>query len=473
MAATPVRDKILRIGILNQAQNLDPRTAQDTDSMFVVKQIFEAPYWIRYGTTEIEPLLLEGPAVEETPTRWRAKVRRDVFFSDGTPMKAADVVRSLNDAGAVADQARVEAEGESLFFHLEQPNARFALSLAHGQCGVLRRSGEKLLGTGPFVLDDASEPGFVRLLRNPHHRPLAKLEEVHFRTYPLDKAGQPTALLKAIEAGEVDLTSSLGRDAINALTGMRKSIQPGISTCFLFMNVQSPQLGSALLRQAIAHSIDRFELAKLCYSNALAFVAGSPLPRALGSCEDRLGYDPAKARECYAAAGSPQARLRLLLIWGPRPYLPAPRPVADALVARLATLGLEVEVVPTTSSKDFFEQLVAGSYDLTLAGWVADTMDPVEYLEALLASYRVPSWENLAVSANESRFCDPRLDALLQSWRVHSGGQTLEDIVELVNEEAPLVPLIYGASATVYSFRTRDLKPSPLAHFPLTEVDVD
>ncbi len=400
-------------------------------------------------------------------------MRRDVFFSDGTPVTAADVVRSLGAAGAVADQARVEAEGNSVLFHLEQPNARFALSLAHGQCGVVKREGDQLLGTGPFVLHESSEPGFVRLVRNPHHRPLARLDEVHFRTYPLDKNGQPTALLKAIEAGEVDLSSSLGRDAINALTGMRKSIQPGISTCFLFMNVMSPQLGSASLRQAIAHSIDRLELAKLCYSNALAFVAGSPLPRALGACEDRLGYDKVKARECFAAAGSPRLKLRLLLIWGPRPYLPAPRAVADAVAAKLATLGIEVEVIPTASSKEFFEKLVAADYDMTLAGWVADTMDPVEYLEALLASYRVPSWDNLAVSANESRFCDPRLDALLHSWRVHSGAQTLEEIVELVNEEAPLVPLIYGASATVYSFRTRDLKASPLAHFPLTEVDVD
>lgn len=466
-------DKILRIGILNLAQNLDPRTAQDTDSMFVVKQIFESPYWIRYGSTDIEPLLLDGPAKEESPTRWRAKVRTDIYFSDGVPVTAADVARSLNDAGAVADHARVEAEGQHLVFHLEQPNARFALSLAHGQCGVVKRVGDRLLGTGPFVLHPDSQPGFVRLVRNPHHRPMAKLDEVHFRTYPLDKNGQPTALLKAIEEGEVDLSSSLGRDAINALSGMRKSIQPGISTCFLFLNVQSPQLRSAAVRQAIAHSIDRFELAKLCYSNALAFVAGGPLPRALGSCEDRLHYDKAKARERFEAAGSPRLKLRLLVIWGPRPYLPAPRPVADALAARLGSLGIEVEILPTSSSKEFFEKLVAGDYDMSLAGWVADTMDPVEYLEALLASYRIPSWENLAVSANEARFRDARLDGLLHSWRIHSGAQTLEEIVELINEEAPLVPLIYGASASVYSFRTRDLKPSPLAHFPLTELDVD
>ncbi len=79
--------------------------------MFVVKQIFESPYWIRYGTTDIEPLLLEGQVVEESPIRWRGKVRRDIFFSDGTAVTAADVARSLNDAGAVSDQARVEAEG--------------------------------------------------------------------------------------------------------------------------------------------------------------------------------------------------------------------------------------------------------------------------------------------------------------------------------------------------------------------------
>ena len=465
--------KILRVGILNQAQHLDPRKAQDTDSMFVVKQIFESPYWIRFGTTDIEPLLFEGPVTQENPLRWRGRFRRDVFFSDGSPVTVEDVAQSLNEAGVISNQARVEVDGNQLVFHLEKPNALFPLSLAHGQCGVLRRQGERLLGTGPFVLDENSQPGLVRLVRNPHHRPLARVEEVHFSTYPLDKNLQPTALLKAIEDGEVDLCSSLGRDAINSLSGMRKSIQPGISTCFLFLNVQSPQLASSALRRAIAHSIDRFELAKLCYSNALAFVAGSPLPRILGSCEDRLGFDPARAREAYKAAGSPRVRLRMLLIWGPRPYLPAPRVVADAVAARLAHLGIEVEIVPTTTSKEFFEHIVAGDYDLTLAGWVADTMDPVDYLEALLASYRVPTWENLAVSANESRIQDPRFDALLHQMRVQSGGQALEELVELLNEEAPLVPLIYGASATVFSFRTRDFKPSPLAHYPLTELDID
>jgi len=473
MAATHARSKILRIGILNEAQHIDPKTAQDTDSMFVVKQIFESPYWIRYGSTEIEPQLLDGPVVQETPLRWRAKVRQDVLFSDGSPMSVADMAKSLGEAGAISDHARIEVDGNSLVFHLDKSNARFALNLAHGQCGVVRQQGDRLLGTGPFVQHEDSEPGFVRLVRNPHHKPLAKLDEVHFRTYPLDKAGQPTALLEAIENGEVDLCNSLGRDAINALSGMRKSLQPGISTCFLFQNTQSPRLGNALLRRAIAHAIDRNELAKLCYSNALAFVATSPLPRALGACEDGLRFDMAKARELYAAAGSPKVKLRLLLIWGPRPYLPAPQAVAEAVANKLGELGIEVEIVTTTSSKEFFEHLVVANYDLTLAGWVADTMDPVEFLEALLASYRVPTWENLAVSANEARFCDPRLDALLQSWRTSSGDQALDEIIDLVNEEAPLVPLIYGASATVSSFRTREFKASPLAHYPLTEIDVD
>ena len=62
---------------------------------------------------------------------------------------------------------------------------------------------------------------------------------------------------KAIARGDVDLTSSLGRDDLMSVSGMRKKILPGTSTCFLYLNGDSPRLGDARVRRAIGHSIDR------------------------------------------------------------------------------------------------------------------------------------------------------------------------------------------------------------------------
>lgn len=465
--------KILRVGLLNGIEMQDPRTAQDVESMFVIKQIFEAPYGTKFGTTEVAPILLDGPLREESPLRLVGRVREDILFSDGSPLTPEDVLDSLQRSAVVTERAKVERVGDELVFHLFRPNSMFALQLAHGQCGVQKAGTEEPLGTGPFVYDPASTPKHIRLRRNPYHRPLPKLDEVHFVTYPVDASGRPTALMEALQQGEVDLTNSLGRDDIHQVSGVRKSILPGVSTCFLFLNTASPALADRRLRRAIAHSIDRLEIARLCYSNALAFAASSLLPRPLGPGDDRLIHDPDKARALISEAGlQVPEKLRLVMVWGPRPYLPNPEAVAQCLAKQLGKLGIGLELVRTASSADFFEHSLNGDADLTLAGWVADTMDPADFLESILASSRIPNRENLAVSANEGRLDNKNVDRLLHDWRDNRSSQTLEEILDLVAEEAPVAPLVYGASATVHSFAVQQFKPSPMAHYPLTELDI-
>lgn len=441
--------------------------------MFVSKQVFEAPYGMVYGTTETEPMLLDGPLRTVGPLELRGRIRDGIQFSDGSTLTPHDVLASLRLSTVVADHADCSLDGDELVFRLRAPNGHFALQLTHGQCGILKKSGKQLLGTGPFAYHPDSKPEHIRLVRNTHHSPAPKVDEVHFKTYPVDSYGRPTALIDAIQNGEVDLTNCLGRDDINRVTGVRKSILPGVSTCFLHLNTQSPRLKDVRVRQAIAHNLDRLELARLCYSNALAFAATSLLPRTLGAGEDRLGCDPELARRLMAEPDIDKpARLRLLTAWGPRPYLPNPRAVADEICRRIGELGIEVDLIQPTDSAEFFRHSVSGKADLTLVGWVADTMDPVDFLESILASYRIPNESGLAVSANEGRLESPELDGLLKQWRAGRSSHHLEAILDIVGQEAPSAPLFYGASATVYGFSVQNFKPSPMAHYSLAEIDL-
>jgi ABC-type transport system substrate-binding protein len=466
--------KILRIGVLDAIHNTIPQTAQDTDSMFVVKQIFEAPYGAPCGSMDIEPCLFEDQLEDLGNLRYRARLLDNILFSDGTPLTADLVADCLNAAPIINEQASVQALGDHIEFALKRPNARFDLCLSHGQCSIYKRQGAELLGTGPFVPHPESISTAIRLVRNPHHRPLALLDEVHFKTFPLDHTGHPNALLEALENGEVGLTNTLTGDDINDLTGVRKFFQRGNSTAFLYLNTESPRLGDPRVRRAIAHAIDRLELAKTCYTNALAFSADGFLPRNLGTAEDDLGFDLERARALLAEPGVvvPQ-QIDLLLTWGPRPYLPQPQAVSRLLVEQIGRLGIQVDIVPTSSSADFFDKIIAGANDLMLSGWVADTMDPVDFLESNIASYRVPTHENLTVSANSGRLRDTEMDRLLNHFRGYRDEDSLLSIVRLLNEQAPLVPLIYGASATVLSFNTKNFRNSPLAHYPLTAIDVE
>lgn len=465
--------KILRVGFLTSVLHLEPALAHDVESSFVLRHIFEAPFDTVYGGTEVEPRLLRGP-LEAYGESLAAELRDDLFFSDGMPLTAAHVADSLNRAALVTAQAQVRAEGTRLIFTLARPNARFDLVLSHFECSVARRAEGRLLGSGPYMLAPDSTPTLVRLVRNPHRHTAAPIEEVHFRAYLPDADGRATALLAALEDGSVDLTLSLGRQDIEAARNVRKAILPGVSTAVLFFNCDSPRLRDARVRRALARAVNRFEIARSSYANPLAFTAASLTPRQLGVAEDALVYDFARAVAELAAPGVARPeRLEMLLVWAPRPYLPYPRKVARLVAEQLGRLGVEVNVREPASSAEFRDAVMRGAYDLALSGWVADTLDPHDFLEALLHSDRIRRPDNSSVACNLSRLRSPEMDAALEQFRGRRDPACLQAVVELLDREAPLVPLMYGPAASARSYRVRHFKPWPLWYVPVERLDVD
>ena len=51
-------------------------------------------------------------------------------------------------------------------------------------------------------------------------------------------------------------------------------------------------------------------------------------------------------------------------------------------------------------------------------------------------------------------------------------GAPSEQVMRIMTEEAPLVPLAYGPSAAVYSRRVLGYKPAPISTFALSSLDL-
>lgn len=468
--------KRLTVGVLMPIHNLAPKLAQDAESTLVVRQVFQSPFTVDPGTTDVEPVLFTGPLVPEDfggVRGYRGQVRTDATFSDGTKMTAEDVVASLRDAALISEQATVDQDGDWVIFRLKRDNAKFHVSLSHPKCSIVRSVGEQVIGTGPYRVDPASEPTHLRLIPNPHWPTELALSEVLFKAYPLDERGRPKALLEAIRSGEVDLCMGLARDDIKDLGGVRKSILPAVSTSFLYLNVESPKLADVRVRRVLAHSIDRLALAKVCYENPLAFAASSILPRPLGVADDGLIHDPHHARTLLAEPGVKlPEKLELLTTWGPRPYLPRPIEVADEIAAQLGQIGVEIEVIRPRDISDFCECVIAGRHDLVVAGWLADTLDPCDFLDSVLASERVPSYENIAFSANHARLASADVDEGLHAYRAQPTPTRLTSLLEAVSREAAVVPILYGAAVTVWSYRVQNLQPSATEEIPIETLDL-
>ena len=463
MPASSAPPGTLRVGLLSTVGSLDPRNAQDFTSAMVVAQLYESPYAPPTRDHPAQPRLFRAPLEPDAESRrFTAAVRDDVTFWDGTPMTAALMAQALLRT-PLHEQAAIEVDGDRLIFRLAQPNARFDQILTQTYAAVTLERDGKLLGTGPFLPAESTGER-IRLRRNDGYRSPVAIEEIEIRVYPPDSEGQPTALLEAFENGEVDFTNMLPRDAVSSLQRVRKYFEPGNSTALLYMNNDSPALADVRARQAVAMAIDRLELADRSHQNPLAHTAANILPPLMSKWRDNLRPHPEQARDLLAELGADHPRrLRLELIFGPRPYLPHPVRTAQGIAQQLGAIGFEVEVHETRDSREYYRTLAEGDYDLFLTGWIADTADSTDFLEAILGSSMIPQpGEPISVEANLAHWRNPKADELLQRLRRNPTETDQNALLELAREEMPVLPLMHGAFSFVHAWRVRNFDPPPL-----------
>jgi len=475
-AVATATSKIVRVGVLSGISKLDPREAVDNISGMVLGQIFEAPYAIAAGETQVHPQLFE-PLRAEGRLQFSAGIVPGVRFSDGTPLTADLAVRSLRGAKVLLNKATIEVRGERVWFTLAAPNPRFDLTLTQGNTAIVLDRGTQLLGTGAFmfehrpnlrVLQTATS---IRLIRNPHHAGKSSVDEIDFRVCPADDDGTPRSLVNALRHGEVDLTTALTMADVsgNQIAGIAPSLQPGNSTGILFFNCERRILASAQVRRGIALALDLHDLTSRSFDkNPAAFLAPNLLPPMMGRVTGVPATDRDEARRILDASGAKPGRLTLLVPWAPRPYMPKPLPLAIGVLKQLAEIGIAVELRETKSSEEFFGDLVRGNYDLALAGWIADTPDPADFFEALLWS-KMCEGDN---HSNHSRWKNAAMDAALARFREDPSEEHKREIHRMVREEAPLVPLIYGQAVVVHSRKMRNVTVSATGVLTLSGVTI-
>ncbi len=458
--------KTLRVGLLAPVHELDPRGGRDFVGSTIVEQVFETPFAPpeRPDQPAVPVLFAERLSAEVAGRVLTAPVRDGVRFSDGTPLTAEILAESLSRANRLAALKEIAAVDGRVVFRFSEAPSRFAHTLTHRYFEVGLEKGGELLGTGPYRIASDSTPERFRLVVNPEHRKAPEIEEILFVSYSPDDDGEPTALLEAINAGEVEFSNVLSREQIAQLKGMRKWLEPGSGTAILYFNTERPAVSDVRVRRALAFAIDRAEIARASHQNPVAFTATGLLPPMLGSWRDGIQHDVKKANLLLGQVGDARPeRLSLLLIYGPRPYLPNPRAVTDLLAERLRGLGIELEVRQTGTIKDYFREVGRGDYDLALSGWVADTVDPADFLHALLSPDAVPGpGRRIVIEGNLARWKNEEVREALARYRRDPSESNKNGVLDPVRREVPLLPLMYGPTIYVYSQRLTGFKPSPL-----------
>jgi peptide/nickel transport system substrate-binding protein len=444
----------LVVGILADPVSLEPHHASDLVSEAVVANVCETLVRFRDQGNRPEAALATSWATVDRRT-WTFTLRENVRFHDGAPLDAEAVVANLEH---LRRERAFPGQAERIGPHvvaitLDRPNAALLATLSQPFFALqspraLAGEASTPVGTGPFRLA-SSRPGLVTLDANPAYWGGApRLRHVSFRRF-----ANEDALVAALQDGSVDVTTAVSQDRMHRL-GERVDVtldsQTGLNLAFLSVNNERPPFSDPRVRQALARAVDREGL--------VAHVLGghgepaqNPLPPSLRGYVKRPGkplHDRAGARKLLAQAGLPDGfETTLMYVNSPRPYMPAPLALAARLRDDIQQVGVRASLHEAASWSDYIERATRGDYDLAVLGWQADTVDPNDFLSALLASESIGT-------TNRSRYRSPAMDTLLN--RARRGGDPEErlavyrDAQELFQKDMPWVPLYHVAALTAY-----------------------
>ncbi|MBV8601740.1 MAG: ABC transporter substrate-binding protein, partial [Candidatus Eremiobacteraeota bacterium] len=242
----------------------------------------------------------------------------------------------------------------------------------------------KPVGSGPYQLREWVKDDHIALSANPGWRPQPAYTTVIVRDIP----DQATSVLE-VQKGDIDGLADLRPDDAANLAKQRGIAiyrQPSNNVSYLAMNFERKPFADARVRQAIAYALDIPAIVKAFYGKG-AVVADQWLP------PEMLGSDPAlkayprnvaKAKALLAQAGFAHGfSTDLFFGTAPRPYMPEPQRIAEAMQANLKEAGINVTLQPFEWGV-FLEKIKNGDHPMCLIGWTGDNGDPDNFLYPLL-----------------------------------------------------------------------------------------
>ncbi len=478
VCAATASAETLRWASNTDPQTMDPHAVNSAPVLSFLNNVYEG--LVRRGQDmSIEPSLATSWEPLEGENGWRFTLREGVTFQDGAAFTAEDVMFSYQRASdeaadvrswfAPVSEVRV-VDDFTIDFVTTSPNPLFPDSIANfmildkdwaesNDAALPARDAENYAtlnvnGTGPFTVSDR-DPG-VRTTLAPHDgwwdTPEHNVTEAVFT--PI---GNAATGLAALLSGEIDFIQPIplqdvaqveGRDGFKVLEGEETRV-----IMFGFGHEHDALLYSSdvtdtnpftdqRVRMAAAHAIDIDSINRVLFRGKIA-PANQLVPAGISGYsaanENRLGYDPDRARELLAEAGYPEG-----FSFGLK--CPNDRYINDEALCRaaasmFAAVGLDAEL-STGPVRDYWPQLREDDFDMYLLGWSPGTFDMEHPIRFLLHSQddekKLGSW-------NFGNYSNERVDALLpeiqQEINPEARQAMIDEVVAITQEEVAYIPL--------------------------------
>lgn len=452
--------------------SLDPAVQGDAGSAAISAQLFESLTTFD-SELHLQPALAESWQFEPGSRRITFRMRPGLTFSDGSPLRASDVVRSwlrlidprtpsplaslaLDIAGAEAylrgqssDPASVGLRADdaagTLTVDLARPASDFPNIVSGPTFAVVPpgvgtnpaalEPSSSFVASGGYVLTGTTDTGLT-LTANPRYwagQPaIGTIELVG------DLGGRSE--VDAFQANELDYAPLNGADAswiaYDRTLGPQLRQVASLSTEYYGFDTSRPPFDDARVRRAIGSAVDWRRLATLAGSGGTLEVANSMVPPGIPGRSDAdyvPVYDPAAARTLLAEAGYPGGAgfPATTLMTGGGPFDQA---IVDE-VKRVLGIDLSFE----SMGDGYFDRLATDPPQMWALGWVADYPGRNDFLGVLLGT---------GASANYGRWSSAAFDAAI----AEAGSATdpvsisaaYDKAESIVRDDVPVIPVDYG-----------------------------
>lgn len=452
---------------------LDPAVQGDLGSAQVTAQLFET-------LTAVDPSLVVRPALAST---WASSdggrsitftLRPGLKFSDGSPLGAADVVRSwlrlldpahpsplaslLSEihgasaylAGQSSDPATVglKAVGNTVVVSFDQPATDFPALVSGPAFGIVPTSiGDPaslapgtFVGSGAYVLSARSDTELT-LTANPNYWAGAP----PIRTVHLLITLGGNSPVEEFEAGTVDYTGIDDSDAswlrYDPTLGPQLRSVPSLSVTYYGFDVRQKPFDDVRVRRAFAQAVDWTRIVNLANTGSLTLATSMVPPGIPGrSNADFLpAFDPVAARQELAAAGYPGG-----VGMPPVTLISTDTGFDAAILADLkANLGITVKF-ESMGFNDYFNRLATDPPAFWTLSWVADYPGANDFLGLLLGT---------GSSNNYGHWSSPEFDAAI-TQAISASDPTaataaFDAAQAIVQQQVPVIPVAYGTGSAL------------------------
>jgi peptide/nickel transport system substrate-binding protein len=485
----------LTVARVKDAVTLDPSLATDGMSLDVTQEIMKGLVGFKLGTFDVEPAIAQSWQTTPDGRTWTFVLKKGLTFSDGTPIDAAAVKFNFDRwrlmsspyhgasaypyyatmfggfPGLIAD---VEApKTDTVVFTLTRAFGPFLHDLAMpsfaiGSPKAIRDDtagfGTHPVGYGPYTLAGWTKDDRITLQASPNYPVKAAYPTVVVRDVP-DQA----ASVSGIEKGDIDiLADPQPADALLLAKQPDLSVYfaPANNNSYLAMNLDRSPFEKLGVRQAIAYAIDVRGIVKDFYPPGALVADNWTPPGMMGENPKVKAYpqDVARAKALLSSAGFPNGfSTELLYPTIPRPYLPEPQRVAEAIQTQLKAIGIAVTLRPLEWSV-FLGKLHNGEHPMCLVGWSGDNGDPDNFMYTLLDqdSAHRPN------ALNYSFWRDPKFHELMLQGQMTTDPAKRAAIYRqanaMINALVPAVPIVHVTVPVVLRSSIGGFVASPDTH---------